>query len=182
MIERSASFVLGLTLLLLGSVGAQTPGDSASRARDATIRALQAGVRRTTSLEAFGRGIERQAVLAAASQLKAGKPSAVVVQVPVRVEIFPLPGPVGPTAPGRPSHNPNDVDVCYELSSSVDDYIKCTAPNFVDVDIRPIRIVNCDDLWAQYEAAEGSLKFVVLQELLDNGCLDWTRVRITILR
>jgi hypothetical protein len=156
MIKRPASSFLGLAVLFLGSVVAQTPSDSATRARDATIRALQGSARRTTSLEAFGRGIERQVLLAAATQLKSRKAGTVMVQVPVRLEIFPLPRPVGPAAPDRPSRNPNDVDVCYQLSSSVDDYIKCTAPDFLDVEIRPIHLVNCDDLRAQFQAAEGA--------------------------
>ncbi len=136
--------------------------------------ALERALRRTTSLEAFGRSVVQQALTKAAESLREGGKGPISLDVSFEVRIEPLPY-------SPPS--PHEIDVCWEIcpqrGSFWQCYIDCSAPVAIQPPLRPIR--DCDAIWADYNAATDLFRRMeLLKELIARSCLRMEAVRLEI--
>ena len=167
MITRSM-FVLALlaTTTRTDDAAGQAKPDPSSQ-RVGTIEAtLMRSATRADNRSDVGRDLVAQALQIAAARFRTDTSTTLTIEVPVVIRVF--------QHPRVPS--PTEIDVCWEMSSGLHEYIECSAP---DVIITPPRPNTCDLLWRRFRAAtDPASRRTLFLQLMANGCIDWSAVRI----
>ena len=161
--------MISLLLALAATTPAVTQDTAAALApRDTVTRRLEARAARTDNVEELGQAVVRQSLLAVARRPVAERSGTMMVNIPVAVRIWTPP-------------SPSDIDVCFEISTGLRDYIECDSPvRPIEPDPLPSR---CDELSRAFQsAANNASRFIILREMMALSCIELRRVRIALVR
>ncbi len=172
MTRHSFATSLGVVSALLTGVALAAQQPEQLRGREALARLLTLNASRTQSLEAFGQDVMRQVLRLAARRLATEQTNLLTIQVPITIRIIPMPRP-RPGGIPRPQLRPEDIDVCWETTAGLQEYIQCSASDLIpDPDLGRRLATTCEQLFARYFAAASPLeRLQVLLELYENDCL-----------